>query len=163
MLLLWYSLIFITPAASMNFTSVVKAVSCSTARDFYFKSVMAQKKARLCTDFWKVAYTVSCMSSISLSFSPQKRAQIYFNAKIWSKVVGSDLVRASNLTYSGSKVILGAEHHTKWSDLWRWMLKEMESKWLLMKQTEGKYRTLKTEKTETGGRSWSSREAWRVV
>lgn len=52
MLLLWYSLIFIISAASMSFTSLVKAVSCSRARNIYFKPVMAQKKARLCTNFW---------------------------------------------------------------------------------------------------------------
>lgn len=53
------------------------------------------------------------MNSISLSFLPQKTAQIFFNAKIGSKVVGIDLVHASNLTCSGSKVILGTDNNTE--------------------------------------------------
>lgn len=47
----------------------------------------------------------------------------------------------------GSKVILGADHHMEWRQLWKRVLKEMESKRLLMKDRlkPGKHRTLKNE------------------
>lgn len=93
----WHSSLFLKPTwTPLLLSKLCQALEQETSILSHSRGPEEAKVAHWLKSNWRCVRLryIPCISSVSLSFSPQKIAEIY--CKIWSKIVGSHLADVSN-------------------------------------------------------------------